>query len=63
MPGDLDRPRKEVGPNQRHKEGSSRKKIKTRYLSPPEGKEGKGRKKNHKQKRISGEDQASKAQL
>ena len=54
MPGDLDRPRKEVGPNQRHKEGSSRKKIKTRYLSPPEGKEGKGRKKNHKQKRISG---------
>jgi len=32
MPVDLGRPRKEVGPCQRHKGGNSMKKIKIKYL-------------------------------
>jgi len=63
MPVDLRRPGKEVGQSQRHKGGNSRKTTKTRYLNPTEGKDSKELNKNHKQTRISGEDQASKAQL
>jgi len=63
MHADPSRPGKEVGQSQRHKGGKTVKMIKTRYLSPPAGKDSKGRKKSHKQTRISGEDQASRAQL